>query len=80
MKTKVAKTEVKAGPDKAQPKTQLRIDSKNNVYAGEVKICRIDLKHKTLLFLDKDRRRASKRGSNQVPVPIAELAKLANAS
>lgn len=46
------------------------------LYIEGVKLCRVDLERQTLYFLDKDRRRASARGSDQVGVPIAALVSL----
>lgn len=51
----------------------LKVDDQGNVYAEGVKICRVDAQRGVLFFLDKDRRRAAQRGSDQVTVPIAAL-------
>lgn len=56
-----------------QQSPALQVDAQGNVYAEGVKICRVDARRGVLLFLDKDRRRAAQRGSNQVTVPIAAL-------
>lgn len=54
----------------------LKVDAQGNVFAGEVKICRMDAARGVLLFLDKDHRRSAQRGSDQVAVPIIALAQL----
>ncbi|RME71553.1 MAG: hypothetical protein D6784_14995 [Chloroflexi bacterium] len=55
----------------------LKIDSRGFVYADGVKICRLDPQRQALCFYDKDRRRAERRGSREVNVPIQALARLA---
>jgi hypothetical protein len=54
----------------------LQVDAQGFVYAEGVKICRLDRQRQVLLFFDKDRRRAARRGSNQVAVSLADLVRL----
>ncbi len=57
----------------------LQVDPQGNVYTAEgVKICRVDTQRQMLLFLDEDKRRIARRGSDQLPVTIAALVQLAN--
>lgn len=52
----------------------MQVDSQGFLIVDGAKVCRVE--GQTLLFLDKDKRRASVRGSDQVRVPIAALTAL----
>lgn len=54
----------------------LQVDSQGFILVEGVKICRFDPQKQVFLFLDKDRRRCAKRGSNQVLVSIEAIANL----
>jgi hypothetical protein len=56
--------------------TTLQVDAEGFIYADGVKICQLDRQRQVLLFFDKDRRRSAKRGSNQVPVLLADLTRV----
>lgn len=55
---------------------KLRICSKNFVYAGPVKIGRYDISTRTLVILDKCKRRGKRRGSRFVRVSVDEFSGL----
>lgn len=52
----------------------MQVDAAGNVFVDGCKIARLE--GQTLLFFDRDKRRASARGSDQVRVPIAALIQL----
>ncbi len=60
--------------DNENQANNLRIDSQGFVYVEGVKICRV--RDGVLFFLDKDKRRIARRGSDQVPVAIAAIVQL----
>lgn len=56
----------------------LTIDRRGFVYADGVKICYLDRRRQTLQFHDKNKHRARQRGTSQITVALADLARLIN--
>lgn len=46
------------------------------VYAGEAKIAKLDSQRGVIQFLDRDRRRNTRRGGDQIEVSLQEFSKL----
>ena len=54
----------------------LQMDEGGFVRVDGVKVCKVDAERGTLVFLDRDRRRSATRGSREVSVRVADLARL----